>query len=502
MIDHTKYLRQLQCVDKWNSNDCIGLLNLIMGFGKTLTGLLCADSMIYSPNILVVTPNSTIKDRWNDELRGNLNLLHNAYVYCIYTVGEIEYNPDIFKSRWDLLIVDEIHKFTTDNRYEVISRLCGIANKRLALTGTMPKKKDDYSKIVKLFPVIDEITETEALKNGWISNFMEFNIALEFSDKYKNAYYHLSSPIKGLLSQFEGVYKKFGTKAGQIFDSDFDLIGSCYHGKVINGKFVGGDNIRQAVAQLMGWNMELDLNTDYGKTRDEYWNPNVLYEKSKAFLELVRTRNDLLINNDIKLQAIINLYDKFPSTTICFNESTEFANKVSAAINITFASIGRPISIVYHSKVKGMLIDPLTGDYYRHSAKSKTPNEPKMLGKDSIKRIAIDGIRDNTYKFLSTARALDDGLDISNIEQVITSGGTTNPIQYEQRKARGTRVDAYNPNKITRIFNLYFDDFTLYTGNGMEAIKSRDKSKLVNRQRDSGNTVIWIKKLSDINNIF
>lgn len=514
-LNHSKLIRQYECVRKWNSNNQVGLFDIIMGFGKTLTGLMCADSVNEDNMILVIVHNATGRDRWLDEINANShNLKIPKYDYShrlrgyehhykILTIGQaINDIVNLTAGRWGTLIVDEIHKYLTPDRYEVISKLCNVADRRLALTGTLPNvHTEDYKKIIRLFPLIDEISESEALKHGWISNFIEFNIALDFTDKYKSAYYNLSSPIKGLMSQFEGVYKKFKTKQGFVFNSDFDLIGACYHGKTIDGLYINGDNIRQAVAMIMGWNTELDLTDDYGKIRDEYWNPNVLYDKSKQFLELVRLRNEILINNDIKLNAIIKLFEMFPNTTICFNESTDFATRVSAAINLTFASIGSPISIVYHTKAKGVLIDPNTGDYYRHSKKSKTPNAIKILGKDSIKRIAIDGVRDGTYKFLSTARALDEGLDISNIEQVITSGGTTNPIQYEQRKGRGTRVDAYNPNKITKIFNLYFDDFVLPTGNGVETVKSRDKSKLVLRQTDSGNTVVWLKNLSDIENI-
>ena len=97
--------------------------------------------------------------------------------------------------------------------------------------------------------------------------------------------------------------------------------------------------------------------------------------------------------------------------------------------------------------------------------------------------------------FLSTARALDEGLDIPTIEQVITTAGTANPVQYAQRNARGKRVDIYNPNKVTRILNLYFDDFIGASGN---IVKSRDKQKLVAKQRERNSTVIWLHDLSDI----
>ena len=78
---------------------------------------------------------------------------------------------------------------------------------------------------------------------------------------------------------------------------------------------------------------------------------------------------------------------------------------------------------------------------------------------------------------------------------MITTAGTANPIQYAQRGGRGKRIDAYNPNKVTKIFNLYFEDFIGSNGN---LIHSRDKQKLISNQRERGSNVVWLSDLNDI----
>jgi hypothetical protein len=77
---------------------------------------------------------------------------------------------------------------------------------------------------------------------------------------------------------------------------------------------------------------------------------------------------------------------------------------------------------------------------------------------------------------------------------VITSGDT-NPMTYAQKTARGKRVDIYNPNKITKIINLYFDNF--YNADGHINI-SRDLTKLKLRQKESTSNIIWINDINDI----
>jgi len=125
----------------------------------------------------------------------------------------------------------------------------------------------------------------------------------------------------------------------------------------------------------------------------------------------------------------------------------------------------------------------------------KRAGEVKLFGKDVLRKSIIQNMKNGELLFLATARALDEGLDIPNLEMVITTAGTANPIQYTQRNARGKTVDIYNPDKVTKIINLYFDDFYDEEGN---LNKSRDKTKLLYRQQEANSEVKYIKDILDI----
>jgi hypothetical protein len=72
---------------------------------------------------------------------------------------------------------------------------------------------------------------------------------------------------------------------------------------------------------------------------------------------------------------------------------------------------------------------------------------------DKIKEETIQGMITGKYKYLVTAKALDEGLTIPNLELVIITFGSNNPIQQGQRSARGSTIDVLNDKKQTKIFN-------------------------------------------------
>ena len=232
----------------------------------------------------------------------------------------------------------------------------------------------------------------------------------------------------------------------------------------------------------MGWNKDLDLTIEFNAERDRIWNPNNIYERVKQFKSYVAKRNLILVHNKVKMNAVLEILANNPVTTICFNESTEMVD------DITDMLPGQ--AIAYHSNIETRHIIDENGDLILDSK-----GNPKKFGKTSLKKLAIEGIKTGKFKYLITAKALDEGLDIANIEQVITTAGSTSPTQYAQRNARGKTVDVYNPNKITTIINLFVDDFII--GTNIE-IKSRDKQKLIERQSKSENDIVWINSVSQI----
>ncbi len=481
--DKSKTLRQEESINKWRNAKGNGTLLLCPRFGKTKIGVEIVKRTIEKNNnafIIILAPSEYIVKYWKNYFDDNFLA---TYQINIYSIDYFIKNSNTITYNQDLVIVDEVHKFLSDKRYEVLKELRSKSKWWLNLLGIMPHEKD-RDMICALAPVIDKITTQEAVEKGWVSPHIEYNICLEFSDEDRIRYIKLSSLIKDTLDIFKDVHRKVKYQNKELFQSDFELIYACYAGKKLSHGFVEGKKIREITANIMGWNTNLDLYTEYGRQRDKYWNPNNIYERCKSFSINVKLRNNIISNNNIKLDMINNLITKYPVPTIIFNESIDFVTKIAD-------SLGKD-AIAYHSQIESRPIwDNDNNDWFRY-ASGKKQGQPKMFGKDKIKEETIQGIINGKYKYLVTAKALDEGLTIPNLEQVIITAGSTNLIQQGQRKGRGTNIDINNPNKQTKIFNLYFNDIYLVDGG---IIRSRDKTKLLERQT---NSAIEISNLDEI----
>lgn len=474
-MDITKLRRQEQAVDLWGSKGK-GTLEYCMRFGKTYTGILIIQKLLSKrPDALVyiVTPSDYIRNNWFDELVKH-NIL-NVYVKTCNEVLNLDSTINV-----DLLVVDEIHKYTSDERLKIIRGEIIKYRWNLGLTGTFPTGKIG-DEISKYFPIIDTITEHEALQNKWISNFVEYNYGLKLSDEDKYRYLQYSIPIRETLDLFKGTSKLYS-----FFKDDYDVLTSCFAGKKTKSGYIQAKTIRQDLASKKGWSTELPLTNDYNRMIEDNWNPIIIEQNARKFNDIVRKRNDIINNNRVKLRAVIDICNRFKLTTIIFNESTDFADIIADELNIDGL-----VAICYHSNIESkFLLDKDGNQMYTLTGK------PKKVGKVCIKKEALEGLKNGKYRVLSTAKALDEGLDVPNIELVITTAGTTNPLQYKQRNARGKTVDIYNPDKVTKIINLYFTNFVDDNGN---TIPCRDYQKLMLRQSMNDIVPIDITNIDDIN---
>ena len=117
-------------------------LSDVVGLGKTVVGTLIAKKFFYSndfpshiSNILVVVP-PALKDNWEETL--DKFQLHN---YKIVTNGSLHKITDAEK--YDLVIVDEAHKFRNDTAeaYNELQKICKTKTKRRLKDGSKAGKK-------------------------------------------------------------------------------------------------------------------------------------------------------------------------------------------------------------------------------------------------------------------------------------------------------------------------------------------------------------------------
>lgn len=494
-LDISRLERQKLGADKWRNARGIGTLKWPPRFGKTYGAI----EFIINPHlnvnksnvVIIVVPSEIIAIQWRDNLQSYCDKIDRV---LIYTASYLAINN--IRTECSLLIVDEIQKFVTPDRKDMIDGTNIAHHYRLGLTGTYP---NGIEWIMEMYPVVDDLSEEEAIVNKWIAPFVEYNILLDLPQTDKARYQRFTIPISETLELFKDKHKLLMYGDKPLLDSDFSLIQACHTGfKTIglNGLdiWVTYDRLCNTLAYKMGWSTSLDVTFPVNEELHKMWSPTAIHTRAKLFMEYIKKRNDILIDNVEKLHMIGEIISRSMVPTICFNESTKFADTVAEYINNRFGTVYR--AACYHSKIDSrIMIDPNTGEPFKFTTGDRK-GLPKILGKDAIKKIVIDGAKVGYYNFISTAKALDEGVDIPVLEQVICTGGSTNPITYQQRTARGKTIDIYNPTKTTKIFNLVFDDFVDISG---EVVRSRDKTKLILRQKETGSSVHWITNLNEIN---
>ena len=493
MIDCSKDARQRKSVEKWREAKGKGTLNLIMRFGKTrVASIIVQEYFKKNPNryVIALAPNHitflNLVDHLLELTPDNKSCTTIDTITAFGTRVKQEKLSNKTSIKCDLLILDEVHKLLTPESLNIIKF---IEYKHiLCLTGSNLNKEQEQILKDLGAPIVDKIDEATAIANNWIAPSIEYNLGIELDDHDKVRYAKYTEQIVETLELFKGLHNRMNTLFGQIlFNSDFDLAlysftGLNYKDRSGRKTFIKPTIIRNALADTMGWSKDMDLTNKYNQRINQNWHPDNIFERVKKFKDYVRQRNDILICNRPKINAVIEILKRNSVSTICFNESIAMVDTLADYFNKT--------SIPYHSSIESRyMINPKTNDLIRYKN-----GEPKKIGQISLKKMAIEGMKDGTYKYLFTAQSLNEGLTIENVEQIITTGGSCNSNTYSQRVARGKTYNYLNPDKVCIIINLFIDDFKI----GEKEVKSRDKQKLIQRQSMSENIPIWVNSIDEI----
>lgn len=462
----TKTERQNIGIKTWRGFKGKGTLNYVPRFGKTEIANRTSKTILEkypSVQIIAVAPNEITYKNLVNKLDGKV---------IVTTRARIINDEELLNSKPYLLIIDEIHRFLESQHHCILNI---DAKFKLGLTGNKLDKKDKEILSKYGFPVIDTISEDDAIINNWISEYLEYNIGVEIEDYKKDLYVSLSDKISSILNTYKDCYKVFNNQIGfKLIDNDTDLMFALFGGKKYFDKqaqrFVTfkGDVIRNILAKAYNWDKDMPLETVRQKQIDDHFNPSNTFNTAVIFGRIVRERNSLIIDSKNKIEMAIEIYKANPVVTMIFNESTNMANLISNAIGIE--------AIEYHSAIETkFVIDPITKDYFRNKK-----GEPIKFGLTRMKKLAIEGINNGTFNVICTAKSLNEGLDIPKLQQIITTGGTTSVGTHLQRTARAKTIDPNNNSKIAIIINVYIKDFE-YDG---RIIESRDLQKLKQRQKD------------------
>ena len=439
----------------------MGTLNLPTGFGKTFIACKIINKVLAKQEgvALVLVPYNVLEEQWKEETNRHCKeyldrikvmtvqyyLLHNLYMNVT------------------LLIIDELDEFYSEERVKVITKRKCEYKFGLGLTATYEEKRKRHELVEKYLPIVSKITEKEAIENGWISKFIEFNLGVPLNDIEREEYTSLTYKVAKEMGKF----------------NDFLLALKCLNGDRELGK--SAIQVAIEMANSRGWRNNLDLSKEGNREIEEMWNPRLIIGYARLLVESTRSRADLLNLCESKFSTTLSIIQKYEGTkTITFSQSTIFADKLHYLINQQFTSqsdiFGNTIyeyATIYHSNLESKLVF------------DEKSNKSKKYGIDRQKKRAIELIKSGKCRCIVTARALDKGFDVKDIRLGIVTSGSKNYNQHQQRGGRLKRIEDIPYEKPVIIVNIY-------------CLDTKEESDLRERQKLSSEKPIWISSIDEI----
>ena len=454
-IDTLKYIRQLRSILLWILQGARGTIVAATGFGKTFLAFIAIVKMNKlrpGSKTIVIVPTQVLSTQWKKQIK-KLKL-PNVEVYVVNTIA---LNNTVY--RCDLLVVDEIHMMAAPQ----FSRIFDLVRYKwiLGLTATIERLDGKHKQLQKYAPVTDCITQLEAIKRGWISDYIEVNVPVPMLRREIEGLENLDRQIRFYMSKF----------------GDFNVMRNCMsfeNAKTYAQMHYPYEDSTTKASEIVKWAVQ-------GQRH-------------------IKKRQEFLYKTERKVETAVELFTEFDLKTIMFSQSTQFADDVVEKLG--------SVAVTYHSNIKSQVRNatkekiyktkPAAEKFQRTKDKAKieestgmytvTWKEPKVFGVKSLKEEAVKLFNDqrSKVKVISTAKALDQGFDVADIELGIDSSRTSNPTQHIQRTGRVARNFTYKDG--TKKRGVYIN---LYVPN------SRDEGWLRACQKNNPERIIWVDTVDD-----
>jgi len=468
-LDQSKLKRQKKTVSIWAQNGFRGTLEAVTGFGKTYVSLLGAKHFFETLKeedrlqhyrekcdymLVVVVPTDYLRKKWTADLNiFNLKSWGKVRVDTVHNLIKEDIHCAMF-------ILDELHMYVGEDAEKFPGVFQSVkARAYFGLTATLGFKGILRNMVDAFCPVIDSINTQEALDNNWVADHVKYNLGIELPPADKAEYDKLN----------QSFHKYFST-----FNHDWNIAKRCSSDQDYARRYALSKNLDTEYVQIRAWN----------------------------FMRTMRKRKDFLYNAPVKLDVCEQIVSRFPNRkTITFSQSTDFADELSERLG--------NIATAYHSSLdtrivdendrvvavgkkvkrgggnKTVYVDIDTGVHHSWRSIKEEYSEIHLFrkGKKTLREEALKKFGDNRYRIsvMCTAKALDVGLDIPDIDMGIIASGTSTTRQNIQRNGRVIR---YVEGKQAIIVQLYIMD-------------SQDENWLERRQEDDEN-VSWIYTVDQI----
>jgi superfamily II DNA or RNA helicase len=278
--------RQLDITFKWNKLGGKGTLLAATGFGKTRVAVLIVKRMKtkdYNCKITVIVPTINLKTQWEQEFAKH-RLSRNTEVKVVNTACR-----EIISC--SLLILDEIHEYGGPEFSKIFENI--EYKFILGLSATIEDDSPIYKLTKKYCPIFEEVTLQECLENKWVSNYVIYNLAVDFTEGERKSY-----------NTSQLIYTR--------------------HEKLLGGPLVA---YKEALSCIKGGGSK-----ELGKSASLFW-------------RAMSQRKKLIYGSVNKLKVTQKIVEENKDKKILiFSQSIEFANKICRRL------LG--VCVTYHSKMK------------------------------------------------------------------------------------------------------------------------------------------------------
>jgi superfamily II DNA or RNA helicase len=452
--------RQDLSVNRVANNGGSGTIMGCTGYGKTN----CAIKMINRINkkipehkVIVIVPTSPLQKQWQ-EIVENKNI-KNCKVYTIQalTVAGNVVGDDLNAVT---VILDEIH-LMIDGEY--FGQVFEILNYKylLGLSGTL--KEDQIKTLESLCPVVDTIPVEVALKNGWVADFVEYNLYIDLPKVELDAYQEADNSFKRIYPIFNNFLKIIDCIS--LHDREDNK-----RGWVIGAKTYG-ERIVKRLKELIKY-QSLDPNiayiADYFQDKEGEWLEGKrlslkVQELAQEAHGLSQLRKSLLFESDACIDAAVEVVKFMDMKTVTFGESTYTADIISTKLGDR--------ALAYHSNLETEIRTIRKEKVYKKLAAATTFYQKhlciyenivqdgltiswdvkKKVGKTTLREEALDKLERNIIDRICSAKALDVGMDVSFMQLGVNTPSDASKEKYEQRRGRLIRKEG---EKIGYIVNI------------------------------------------------
>lgn len=491
-----KYKRIYQGILKWKATNYKGIFQyteridipLVIGEIMQHVGLQQNDVEV-NPYIHIVVPNATARDAFRSKLLSPTVIIEDYKAF----IQRITVN---YKGK-DLLYCDTFIMIDCTNpNYDesYYKKFKKVSADRVLFITTKKIKNETINFFTTLgLPVVDIITKSEALDNGWISPSVIYNLGIDFTSEEKEIYKQLTEQISSMLSIFKGKakminyeFKKFTHLNRDMVEDDMSLIKACYSGvNYVNNltdkvEHIHSETVRSMLAEIMGWKDNLDLSNDYNKQVDMYWNPDNILARTKAYASAIDKRLELYNNNANKRNVIATIIKHIKGRGLILSKANSISDYVETL----------DYCMSWYRGISSRICYDFQGKPYIYSTGSKK-GEPKVFGEVGIRKECLKHLDNGDVRVIATETMANECFDMYGLSTIVC----TSPYSKPFKTVTDAKFEQPYKNKPQLIIWLYMRDFTL---NSDDYKTSKEKEKLIEVQRSITSDIIWCNSIDDV----